>query len=171
MDITARRIHDNAANFARAATKPQNGIVVQNENLKPSEAKFEASPVVEMPEDFYDALESELAEWAKRCGEYTGLYGGEGEIDSDEEERDCDLFVDFGGGSAEVSLRVTLYSEWVDESFDHAFGTWDDPHPHYVPTAVAVAEVYSVKAYDDDGEEAVRLYDRERIGDMEINRL
>lgn len=152
-----RRIENNAQNFANTAILRQKRIITQNENLKPSEPKYKV--LFKLTDCFYDALLDELEAWARSVTECEDNY----------DSREVELIFDFGDGlGGYARLEAELECEWVDESFDHAFGTWDDPHKHYAPTAVSVACVYDIVITDADGEDMVVSYDKERIDGMEI---
>ncbi len=112
-----------------------------------------------LPDSFYDALVDELEAWARSVTECEDSY----------DSREVELVFDYGDGlGGYVRLEAELDCEWMDESFDHAFGTWDDPHPHYAPTAVSVACVYEVGATDAEGEDMAVSFDRERIEEIEV---
>ena len=53
-------------------------------------------------------------------------------------------------------------------SFDHEFGTWDDPAKCYYPSGVRVEKIRSIKVYDEDDNEIPFEYDRERIEELEL---
>ena len=90
-------------------------------------------------------------------------------IESDEYEdeyEDCIQFCD--EYCAEVSLDVVVVCEFRDDSFDHEFGTWDDPAKGYYPSGVRVEKIRSIKVYDEDDNEIPFTYDRERIEELEL---
>lgn len=87
---------------------------------------------------------------------YRHLYDAIREYTDDLELDGCDtsasatLYVD----GCEVELTVEFSLEWIDESFDHAFGTWHDPYPYY--------RVSCIEGVDD-----VRIYDEETGDEIE----
>ena len=113
---------------------------------------------MELPDNFYDQLYIGLSYYCRH-------YRDGKPIESDEYE-DCIQFsVDY---FAEVSLDVVVVCEWRDDSFDHEFGTWDDPAKGFYPSGVKVEKIRSIKVYDEDDNEIPFNYDRERIEDIEL---
>ena len=113
---------------------------------------------MELPENFYDQLYIGLNYYCRHYRECKP-------IESDEYE-DCIQFSD--DYCAKVSLDVVVVCEWQDDSFDHEFGTWDDPAKGYYPSGVKVDKIRSIKVYDEDDNEIPFEYDRERIEDIEL---
>lgn len=113
---------------------------------------------MKLPDNFYDELYIGLSYF---CRHYR-----EGKpIESDEYE-DCIQFCD--EYFAEVSLDVVVVCEFRDDSFDHEFGTWEEPAKGYYPSGVRVEKIRSIKVYDEDDNEIPFTYDRERIEDIEL---
>ena len=117
---------------------------------------------MELPENFYDELYIGLNYF---CRHYR-----EGKpIESEEYEDEYEDFIQFSDDyCAEVSLDVVVICEFQDDSFDHEFGTWDDPAKGYYPSGVKVEKIRSIKVYDEDDNEIPFDYDRERIEDIEL---
>ena len=63
---------------------------------------------------------------------------------------------------------MVVVCELKDDSFDHEFGTWEDPAKGYYPSGVKVDKIRSIKVYDEDDNEIPFEYDRERIEDIEL---
>lgn len=58
---------------------------------------------------------------------------------------------DFDLGEYWVHVEWWFSSEWYDESFDHAFGTWHDPNAGWLITGIE--EIGEIKVEDEDGNE------------------
>lgn len=117
---------------------------------------------MELPDNFYDELYIGLNYFCRH-------YRDGKPIESDEYEDEYDDFIQFGDGyCAEVSLDVVVICEFQDDSFDHEFGTWDDPAKGYYPSGVKVDKIRSIKVYDEDDNEIPFTYDRERIEELEL---
>lgn len=67
---------------------------------------------------------------------------------------------DFDLGEYWVHVECWFSSEWYDESFDHAFGTWHDPNAGWVITGIE--EIGEIKVEDEDGNE-VEGFDVEKF--------
>ena len=117
---------------------------------------------MELPDNCYDELYIGL--------NYYGRHYREGKpIESDEYEDEYDDIIQFSDEyCAEVSLDVVVLCEFQDDSFDHEFGTWDDPAKGYYPSGVKVKKIRSIKLYDDDDNKIPFTYDRERIEELEL---
>ncbi len=117
---------------------------------------------MELPDNFYDQLYIGL--------NYLCRHYREGKpIESDEYEDEYEDCIQFSEDyCAEVSLDVVLVCEWQDDSFDHEFGTWDDPAKGYYPSGVKVEKIRSINVYDEDDNEIPFEYDRERIEKIEL---
>ena len=62
------------------------------------------------------------------------------------------IYVDFKGVRYQIDIEVTYASEFRDESFDHAFGTWVDEYAGYY-FADGLDGIGNVDVWDDeDGE-------------------
>lgn len=121
---------------------------------------------MKLPDDFYDRLESEIAH-------YGDFLSSTEHIDS-EEYTDNDADFDFSFGDYDywcsISLSITYYSEYIDESFDHEFGTWQDPEPHYKPENAVVECIYDCKFYDEnDNEIEFEDFNFKKLNDMNFN--
>ena len=117
---------------------------------------------MQLPNNFYDKLYIGLT--------YSCRHYREGNtIESDEYEDDYEDCIQFNFDYfAEVSLDVVVVCEFRDDSFDHEFGTWDDPAKGYYPSGVKVEKIRSIKVYDEDDNEIPFTYDRERIEEIEL---
>lgn len=116
---------------------------------------------MELPDNFYDRLYIGLNYFCRHYREGKQIESDEYQ---DEYEDDIPLNDDY---CAEVSLDVVV-CEWRDDSFDHEFGTWDDPAKGYYPSGVKVEKIRSIKVYDEDDNEIPFTYDRERIEEIEL---
>ena len=117
---------------------------------------------MKLPDNFYDELYIGLNYY---CRHYRD--GKQIESDAYEDEyEDCIQFSD--DYCAEVSLDVVVICEFRDDSFDHEFGTWEDPAKGYYPSGVKVEKIRSIKVYDEDDNEIPFTYDRERIEEIEL---
>ena len=63
---------------------------------------------------------------------------------------------------------MVVVCEFRDDSFDHEFGTWEDPAKGYYTSGVKVDKIRSIKVYDEDDNEIPCEYDRERIEEIEL---
>ena len=117
---------------------------------------------MELPENFYDELYIGLNYYCRHYCDDKPIYSYENE----DEYEDCIQFSD--NYCADVSLDVVVVCEWQDDSFDHEFGTWDDPAKGYYPNGIRVEKIRSIKVYDEDDNEIPFTYDRERIENIEL---
>ena len=117
---------------------------------------------MELPDNFYDQLYIGLNYYFRHYREGKPIESDE----YDDEYEDCIQFC--GDYFAEVSLDVVVVCELKDDSFDHEFGTWDDPAKGYYPSGVKVDKIRSIKVYDEDDNEIPFTYERERIEDIEL---
>lgn len=113
---------------------------------------------MELPDNFYDRLYIGLNYYCRHYREGKPIESGEYEDDIPLNDDYC----------AEVSLDVEVICEFQDDSFDHEFGTWDDPCKGYYPNGVKVEKIRSIKVYDEDDNEIPFTYDRERIEGIEL---
>ena len=93
-------------------------------------------------EDFYKHL-------------YKAIKDGAGDVEYDAEANGyLDTFYVDG-----YAVDVTVYYEWEvhDDSFDHAFGTWHDPHPYM--KAECLDDIDEVKIRDEETGEEVEDFD------------
>lgn len=51
--------------------------------------------------------------------------------------------------------EVCFDKEWVDESFDHAFGTWHDPNAGYEITGIC--DIDEIHVYESDDSNAAEI--------------
>ena len=117
---------------------------------------------MELPYNFYDELYIGLNYYCRHYSEGK-------QIESDEYEDEYEDCIQFSDDyCAEVSLDVVVVCELRDDSFDHEFGTWDDPAKGYYPSGVRVEKIRSIKVYDEDDNEIPFTYDRERIEELEL---
>ena len=117
---------------------------------------------MELPDNFYDELYIGLNYYCRRYREGRAI----GSVEHEDEYEDCIQFC--GDYFAEVSLDVVVVFEFQDDSFDHEFGTWEDPAKGYYPSGVRVEKIRSIKVYDEDDNEIPFTYDRERIEELEL---
>ena len=117
---------------------------------------------MKLPENFYDELYIGLNYY---CRHYR-----EGKpIESDEYEDEYEDCIQFREDyCADDSLDVVVICEFMDDSIEHEFGTWEDPAKRYYPSGVKVQKIRSIKVYDEDDNEIPCEYDRERIEDIEL---
>lgn len=117
---------------------------------------------MELPDNFYVQLYIGLNYFCRH-------YREDKPIESDEYEDEYEDDIQFSDDyCAEVSLDVVVVCEWQDDSFDHEFGTWDDPAKGYYPSGVKVEKIRSIKVYDEDDNEIPFTYDKERIEEIEL---
>lgn len=117
---------------------------------------------MKLPDKFYDELYIGLNYFCRHYREGK-------QIESDEYEDEYDDCIQFNVDyCAEVSLDVVVICEFQDDSFDHEFGTWDDPAKGYYPSGVKVDKIRSIKVYDEDDNEIPFEYDKERIEELEL---
>jgi hypothetical protein len=70
------------------------------------------------------------------------------------------IYVEFNGVRYQIDIEVTYASEFRDESFDHAFGTWHDPNAGYY-FADGIDDIGNVDVWDDEDDEEVEGFDKE----------
>ena len=117
---------------------------------------------MELPENFYDELYIGLNYYCRH-------YRDGKQIESDEYEDEYEDCIQFNCDYfAEVSIDVVVICEFQDDSFDHEFGTWDDPAKGYYPSGVKVKKIRSIKVYDEGDNKIPFTYDRERIEELEL---
>lgn len=76
---------------------------------------------------------------------------------------------DFEIGEYWLHVEWWWATEWYDESFDHAFGTWHDPNAGWLITGIEF--IVKVKVEDDEGNE-VEGFDVEKFcKDYNIEKL
>lgn len=113
--------------------------------------------MITLDDGFYDKLFAQLSKYVK-------------DTVTDEEEtlhEDCDFYIDITDDiSVYISLDITVFAEYHDESFDHAFGTWKDPYAGFYPSGYKV-ELINEICVDDGVNEYEPIYDKERIIEME----
>ena len=68
------------------------------------------------------------------------------------------IYVEFNGVTYQIDIEVTYASEFIDESFDHAFGTWHDPNAGYY-FADGIDGIGKVDVWDDEDGEEVEGFD------------
>lgn len=70
------------------------------------------------------------------------------------------IYVEFNGVRYQIDIEVTYASEFRDDSFDHAFGTWHDPYAGYY-FADGIDSIGNVDVWDDTNGEEVEGFDEE----------
>ena len=93
---------------------------------------------VNLTPEFYEQLVNDVYDYCKR------------NYENEDGEKYVTMSVCLSIGDYEVELDAEVESEFVDESFDHAFGTWHDPMAGWA--FGSVYDVNNVHVYDADGE-------------------
>lgn len=101
---------------------------------------------VTFPDSFYQQVYDEL--------KFRGDQFDYGEDPNQMQE--CDLEID----DYWVHVDWWFSTEWVDESFDHAFGTWKDPDAGWLITGI---EMIVNVIVEDDEENKVEGFDVEKF--------
>lgn len=70
------------------------------------------------------------------------------------------IYVEFNGVRYQIDIEVTYASEFQDDSFDHAFGTWHDPNAGYY-FADGIESIGKVEMWDDETDEEVEGFDED----------
>lgn len=95
--------------------------------------------------DFYKALYDAIVEASK------GTMDLWAEEIADGESVGVDCYVD----NYYITAEVIVATEWHDESFDHAFGTWHDPNPYL--EVVGCEEIFNIHVYEGDTKDAKEI--------------
>lgn len=118
---------------------------------------------MKLPNNFYNELEDAVAKYGEWVTE-------DRSIDADE----CmfyavDLNFDFGDYGCSIEADIEYKAEWEDDSFDHEFGTWEDPAPYYKAVGATIDLVDELHFYDDDGNEVeFDDFNKGNLKDMEF---
>ncbi len=70
------------------------------------------------------------------------------------------IYVEFNGVRYQIDIEVTYASEFRDDSFDHAFGTWHDPYAGY-EFADGIDNIGNVDVWDETNGEEVEGFDKD----------
>lgn len=113
--------------------------------------------VMELPSNFYSELQDALEV------EGEGIMDN-GDLDDSEYSKDIELFLDFGEYGCVMQVYVTFSAELVDESFDHAFGTYY-AEPYYQVVWAKIEAVSDIHFYDDNNNEVT--FSNFNVSDLE----
>lgn len=70
------------------------------------------------------------------------------------------IYVEFNDATYQIDIEVTYASEFQDDSFDHAFGTWHDPNAGYY-FADGIESIGKVEMWDEESGEEVEGFDED----------
>lgn len=72
------------------------------------------------------------------------------------------IYVEYEGVRYQIDIEVTYASEFRDDSFDHAFGTWVDDHAGYY-FADGIDAIGNVDVWDETNGEEVEGFDKDEF--------
>lgn len=113
-------------------------------------------------EELFDKICDKLGE---EIAAYFRWLTREKEIESYEQDDSYECEFTIGDYFVYCDLELTVYSEEVDESFDHEFGTFVAT-PYYKANAAEVWRVNELTVYDENDNEIEPGFDKDKLKGM-----